>query len=125
MQIALGVCTFYDRGVHFCIKMVHLCHKNIVQMYDIFLCGKGDSHDFIVVLLCNMNPYGLTLTLLRKRPGRILRIPLSPPVRIQVEPLNLYSFLCYFRELKFYNVIKRLVDKYACSFVVTRNCRRI
>lgn len=28
-------------------------------MYDIFLCGKGDSHDFIVVLLCNMNPYGL------------------------------------------------------------------
>ena len=46
---------------------------------DIFLCGKGDSHDFIVVLLCNMNPYGLTLTLLRKRPGRFLRIPLSPP----------------------------------------------
>ena len=44
-----------------------------------FLCGKGDSHDFIVVLLCNMNPFGLTLTLLRKRPGRFLRIPLSPP----------------------------------------------
>ena len=61
-------------------------------MYDIFLCGIGDSHDFIVVLLCNMNPFGLTLTLLRKRPGRFLRIPLSPPVRIQVEPLNLYSF---------------------------------
>ena len=32
-----------------------------------------------MVLLCNMNPYGLTLTLLRKRPGRFLRIPLSPP----------------------------------------------
>ncbi len=28
-------------------------------MYDIFLCGIGDSHDFIVVLLCNMNPFGL------------------------------------------------------------------
>ena len=24
-----------------------------------FLCGIGDSHDFIVVLLCNMNPFGL------------------------------------------------------------------
>ena len=33
-----------------------------------FLCGIGASHDFIVVLLCNMNPCGLTLTLLRKRP---------------------------------------------------------
>ena len=42
--------------------------KNIVQTYDIFLCGIGASHDFIVVLLCNMNPCGLTLTLLRKRP---------------------------------------------------------
>lgn len=29
-------------------------------MYDIFLCGMGGIlHDFIVVLLCNMNPYGL------------------------------------------------------------------
>ena len=28
-------------------------------LYDIFLCGIGDSHDFIVVLLCNMNPYWL------------------------------------------------------------------
>ena len=28
-------------------------------MYDIFLCGIGASHDFIVVLLCNMNPCGL------------------------------------------------------------------
>ena len=26
VQIALGVCTFYDRGVQSCIKMVHLCH---------------------------------------------------------------------------------------------------
>ena len=33
-----------------------------------FYVGIGDSHDFIVVLLCNTNPYGLTLTLLRKRP---------------------------------------------------------
>ena len=45
-----------------------LHQKNIVQTYDIFLCGIGASHDFIVVLLCNMNPCGLTLTLLRKRP---------------------------------------------------------
>ena len=45
-----------------------LHHKNIVHLYDIFLCGIGASHDFIVVLLCNMNPCGLTLTLLRKRP---------------------------------------------------------
>lgn len=35
-------------------------------------------------------------SLLRKRPGRFLRIPLSPPVRIQVEPLNLYSFFLLF-----------------------------
>ncbi len=27
-----------------------------------FLCGIGAFHDFIVVLLCNMNPYGLTLS---------------------------------------------------------------
>ncbi len=33
--------------------------KNIVHTYDIFLCGIGVSHDFIVVLLCNMNPCGL------------------------------------------------------------------
>ena len=92
-------------------------------MYDIFLCGIGDSHDFIVVLLCNMNPYGLTLTLLRKRPGRFLRIPLSPPVRIQVESLNLYSFFMLWVGLKFHDAIKRLVDKYACNFVVTRNSR--
>ena len=26
-----------------------------------FYVGIGDSHDFIVVLLCNMNPCGLTL----------------------------------------------------------------
>ena len=31
-----------------------------------FLCGIGDSHDFIVVLLCNMNPCGLTLRNMNK-----------------------------------------------------------
>ena len=50
------------------LRNVFVHHKNIVHLYDIFLCGIGDSHDFIVVLLCNMNPCGLTLTLLRKRP---------------------------------------------------------
>ena len=42
----------------------------------------------------------------------------------KLNPLNLYSFFMLFGGgLKFYDAIKRLVDKYACNFVVTRNSR--
>lgn len=57
-----------------------------------FLCGKGDSHDFIVVLLCNTNPYGLTL--LRKRPGRFLRIPLISTTKNTSRPLFGLFYFC-------------------------------
>ena len=66
------------RGSNPLISTTKISYKRTI----FFLCGIGAFHDFIVVLLCNMNPYGLTLTLLRKRPGRILRIPLSPPQNI-------------------------------------------
>ncbi len=69
-----------------------LHHKNIVHLYDIFLCGIGDSHDFIVVLLCNMNPCGLTLTLLRKRPRHA---PYESPCLHHKNIVHLYDiFLC-------------------------------
>ena len=43
----------------------------------------------------------------------VRQLPALPPVRIQVEPLDLYSFFMLFGgKSKFYNVIERLVDNY-------------
>ena len=39
----------------------YLHHKISYICMIFFYVGIGDSHDFIVVLLCNMNPCGLTL----------------------------------------------------------------
>ena len=44
----------------------YLHHKISYICTIFFLCGIGDSHDFIVVLLCNMNPCGLTLRNMNK-----------------------------------------------------------
>ena len=42
----------------------------------------------------------------------------------KLNPSTCILFLCYLGGgLKFHDVIKRLVDKYACNFVVTRNSR--
>lgn len=103
----------------------HKEHKSNPVRLVLFLWGISGLCDFskIAPRFHRANPFGLTLTLLRKRPGRFLRIPLSPPVRIQVEPLNLYSFFMLWVGLKFHDAIKRLVDKYVCNFVVTRNSR--
>ena len=109
-------------------------HQKYRTFCAIFFCIRGlcviKSHSRLSPCepLCQGWRYtlqvNLRVSLLRKLLDRFLRIPLSPPVRIQVEPLNLYSFFyAIWGELKFHDAIKRLVDEYACNFVVTRNSR--
>ena len=52
MQIALGVCTFYDKRVQPCIKMVNLCHMETIPLiHNIkgFFVYLGVKHHFKLV----------------------------------------------------------------------------
>ena len=64
------------------LQIPHLHQKRNSEGCSFFIPKRGFCTAKAVPLLCNVNPFGLTLTLLRKRPGRFLRIPLSPPKKI-------------------------------------------
>ena len=72
--------------------------KNIVHFVRYFLFEDRGFHDFIVMLLCNTNPCGLTLHFASKlarfaiteaSKAHFLRIPLAPPK-------NIVHFVRYF-----------------------------